>query len=171
MKYLFILLILLPFAGFAQTPVPYGFEGYRTYNCINFVIEQFAKKNDSLTCHLDSIIKPQTRTIYIMKTAYMEQLPDSVNGYKIKLVDVEGNTAFLYKEQKENCAVILYLSDGQPKNSSWTIWVMPMVAIKKGMKKPVVEYDNSQGFKAVFFYNDATAKFTYDKTECYSAGH
>lgn len=169
MRYLFSLLIILPLCCFSQPKIPYGFEGFRTYDCIRFCIRQFAAKNDSVTCHLDSILKPNTKTIYVMKAPYMEYIPDTASGYNIKLVDVEKDAAMLYKEQCKNDAIILYLSDGLQKLTYSTVWCMPMVAVKKKFKKPTVEYDNSHGFKAVFFFNDATAKYTYDRTECYSA--
>lgn len=168
MRYLLTLLIFLPLATLAQVKAPYGFEGYRTYDCIRFCIQQFAQKNDSLVCRLDTILKPNTRTIYIMKAPYIEHLPDTASGYNIKVADVEADAAMLYKEQCENGAVILYLSDGLAKHSYWTVWCMPMIAEKKSKKKYQVRFDDSRGFKNVFFFNDATAKFTYDRTECFN---
>lgn len=167
MRYLFTVLILLPLASFAQVKPPFGFEGFRTYDCIRFCVQQFAQKNDSVVCHLDTIIKTNTKTIYIMKAPYIEFMPDTASGYDIKVVDIEKDAKMLYEEQQQNGAVILYLSDGLAKFSYWTIWCMPMVAVKKTKKKYVVNYDNSKGFKNVFFFNDAVAKFTYDKTECF----
>ncbi|WP_276133610.1 hypothetical protein [Polluticoccus soli] len=167
MRYLLSLLLVLPLGAFAQLQ-KFGFEGFRNHDCINFVISQFAKGNDSVVCTLPTkIMKPGTKTIYIMKTDYLKNVPEHVGNYDIRVVDVEQDAKMLYHQQQDSNAVILYLSDGLAKLSYWTVWVMPMNVTRKTFNKYKTVFDNSGGFKSVFFFNDATAKFTFDRTECF----
>ena len=168
MKYLAGLLLLIPTLSFGQL-VKFDFKGYREHECINFVITQFAKKNDSVVCKLaDSLLKPNIHTIYIMKMPYLKEVPDSVNGYAIKVIDFDNkaNAKLLYQAQHDDNGIILHVSNMLNKYAFWTVWVMPMKAEKHFLKKPKVVFDKVSGFKATFFYNDANGTFTFDKTEC-----
>jgi hypothetical protein len=102
-----------------------------------------------------------------MKTNYLQNVPEQVAGYNIRVVDVEQDAKTLYQQQQDSNAVILYLSDGLAKHSFWTVWVMPMNVTRKTFNKYKAVFDNSGGFRSVFFFNDATAKFTFDRTECF----
>ena len=166
MRYLLCLLMVLPLSGFGQAK-RFDFEAFMVHDCINFVITQFAKKNDSVVCQLATRqLKPETKTIFIMKNDYLKDVPAQVNGYNIRLADIKEDADMLYRQQRDSSAVILYLSDGLAKHSYWTVWVMPMKAQRKTFKKTTVGYENG-GFKAIFFFNDANAKFVFDRTECF----
>lgn len=168
MKYLVGLLLLIPTLSFGQLN-KFGFTGYNDYECINFVIKQFALKNDSVACKLPAtLLKPNVHTIYIMKMPYLKEVPDSVNGYAIKVIDIDkkDNAKLLYKAQRDENGIILHLTNTLNKYSYWTVWVMPMKVEKHFLKGPKVGFESVLGFKATFFYNDGNGTFSFDRTEC-----
>lgn len=165
MKHLVLILFtLLPYCVIAQAKHP--FEGFRTWECERFLIERFAHKDSILTHLSNSILTNETHTIYIKKADHIENLPDSINGYAIKMIDFEEkeNLRFLYNEQQDNHAAILYLSNAIPKFSYYSIYVMPVQMVKVG-NRIKADYRRST-CKALFFFNDASAKFSYDSIEC-----
>ncbi len=108
-------------------------------------------------------LKPNTKTIYVLKTADIDSLPSEVNGYAIKMADAETDLDMLHKEQKKG-AVILYftkiLNKGINNDNLYDFWIVPAKVGKKEM-----EYEDA-GCAIQFEYNMGTSKFEHRKTEC-----
>ncbi len=165
MKWLIYLFILFtPLLATAQaTKGPT--DAYRIYQCERYIVEQIAKKQHGL---LDTfsrqIVTPTTKTIYVVKTSYIRNLPDTVNGYHIRLVDVDSMAKTMYRELKDESSVLLYLTDGLNLYEQYTIWVMPVSLEKKG-RRYLRKYELTPSCKVIFNYTSGTGLFSLTNVE------
>ncbi|RYD57392.1 MAG: hypothetical protein EOP56_08785 [Sphingobacteriales bacterium] len=161
MKGLVVVFLLLSHICFAQHgPI---IESSMPRECYAYSLDLFTKK-DTAYAHLSAdLMKPNTKTIYVLKTKHVTDLPGEINGYKIKCVDADSNKKLLYTEQTENGAVILYLDRMQRLNlQTNTVVMMPVQMYKKG-KKPKVGFEN-RGYTTLYFFDGPINMFRFERT-------
>jgi hypothetical protein len=162
--FLYLLVILTPFAIKAQ-PQKGLQDAHRIYHCERYIVDQIARKQNGLMdTFARQVLAPGIKTIYIMKTDYIHDVPDTVNGYHLKLINVDSAGKFLYQELKSKSAVLLYLTDGINLYEQYTIWVMPVSIDKKG-RKYTRKYELTPNAKVIFTYNTSTGLFSLTQIE------
>src|SRR5688572_8866160 len=91
-----IVLLLFSISGFAQAEGP--LVGVRQSSCYEYILELVTRRDDTALEQMNKrLIKPNTSTIYVFKTEHVPSLPDSVNGYTVKCIDVEQNKDLVYE--------------------------------------------------------------------------
>lgn len=167
MKWLFYLLIIAaPFTTKAQTQkAKWPQDAHRIYQCERYLIEQIAKKqNGLLDTFARQILTPGIKNIYVVKTDYIRDVPDSLNGYRIKIIDVDSAGKFLYKELDKKNSVLLYMTDGINLYEQYTVWIMPVTIDKRGWRYQR-KYELTPNCKVVFTFNVNTGLFTPTEVE------
>lgn len=159
MKYLLAFLLLMSCLAKAQTDADMGQGLFYQTDCYRFMLRKFAKETGTMEALAKKYIKPETRTIYVIKTPDIDSMPAKVNGYAIKCVDADSNFAMLRAEQKKG-AVILYFSKILNYINFYDFWIIPVKMTKKGMG---FEKD---GCSIRFEYNMGTSRFEHVRTEC-----
>ena len=111
------------------------------------------------------LIKPNTTTIYVFKTEHVPSLPDSVNGYTVKCIDIEQHKDMVYEAQRDSNAVILYMNKMGWYGTRYNIVVIPAVIKRKGLfRKKQVGFEY-WGYKVHFIHDSAINKYRFEKTE------
>jgi hypothetical protein len=159
MKYLLALIFLLPFIAHAQTDADMGQGLFYQTDCYRFMLRKFARKTGTMENLAKKYIRPETHTIYIIKTPDIDSLPKEINGYAIKIVDADSNLSMLYREQKKG-AVILYFSKINNYINLYDFWIIPVKMSKKKM-----DFEK-EGCSIRFEYNMGTSRFEHIRTEC-----
>ncbi|RYE23304.1 MAG: hypothetical protein EOP51_10970 [Sphingobacteriales bacterium] len=165
MKWLLYLVIFLaPFTANAQK-AQWPKDVYRIYQCERYLVQNIAlKQNGLLDTFARQVLTPGIKTIYVAKTDYIQDMLDSVNGYKIKLVNVDSMAKTINKEVAAGTAILLYLTDGLNLYEQYSIWIMPMSLDKKG-RKYLRKYELTPSCKASFNFNTSSGLFTLTGVE------
>jgi|GEM_PF-5186193 hypothetical protein len=152
---------MLPMLVFAQKKKS-DFVGHVMNDLQRFVVEEFAKKDKGI---MDSfavaMLKPDVKTIYVVKTRYFTELPATFNGYTIVPVNADSAGKFLYKEQQSGRSVIIFMTDAMKFYQRNTVWIMPVTMEKSG-RKYIPAFGSQAGVKTTFNFAESTAKFTLD---------
>lgn len=167
MKWLFYLLVLvIPCTLSAQTQkAQWPQDAHRIYQCERYLVEQIAKRqNGLLDTFARQILPPGIKNIYVVKTDYIHDVPDTMNGYRIKLIDVDSAGKFLYKELNNKNSVLLYMTDGINLYEQYTVWIMPVTIDKRG-RKYLRKYELTPNCKVTFTFNVNTGLFTLSEVE------
>jgi hypothetical protein len=162
MKGLIAAFLLMSNFCFAQMNGPL-LEGFMPRDCYIYTLELFTKKDTALLKLSTDLIKPGTKTIYVLKTIHVDDLPAEINGYAIKRLDADSNKKLLYTEQIENDAVILYFDKMHRYADQMSIAVLPVRMTKK-RKKRKVEFE-LRGYTVYFYFDRPINRFRFDRTQ------
>lgn len=162
MKGLVAAFLLISNFCFAQMQGPI-IDGFMPRDCYIYTIELFTKKDTAFSKLSTGLMKRGTKTIYILKTKYVNDLPPNIGGYQVRCVDADSNKKLLYAEQIENDAVILYLGKMHSYGQHTNITVMPVAMYRKGRKRKV-GFEN-RGYTVYFDFDSPINKFRFDRTE------
>lgn len=161
MRIVCFILCMLPLLVFGQKKKS-DFEGRVMNDLQRFVIEEFAKRDKGI---MDSfavaLLKPEVKTIYVVKTKYFTELPISFNGYAIKPINADSAGKFLYREQQAGNSVIVFITDAMKFYQRSTVWIMP-VKMEKNGRKYIPAFGSQDGVKTTFNFAESTVKFTLD---------
>jgi hypothetical protein len=161
MKGLIAAFLLISNICFAQANGPI-IDGFTTRDCNAYMLDLFTKKDTALLKLSADLIKPATKTIYILKTKHVDDLPENINGYTVRVLDADSNKKLLYSEQTENDAVILYIDRMHRYADQTSTVIMPVKMLKK-RKKRIVGFEN-RGYVVYYFFDRPINKFRFDKT-------
>lgn len=164
MKKMLFVLLLLPLAAFSQdkkdSDVP-AFEGWQIKDCQVFALDQLTQvENGVLAMGTKGRITPKTKTIYISKQKWLQNLPDTMNGYEIKYVDIPANVDEIAKDVKKNDAAVYYLSPFEMKSTICEMWVFP-VNVKKGTFGAAKQEYCTTSYLMKFFFNYDPPKYEF----------
>ena len=135
-------------------------EGMMIHHCQQFTLEELTSKDGDLYKKLGSkYIHPETKVIYISRQAYLQKVPDTVNGYTLKYIDLDSNVKWLGKEIKNNHAAVFYLSNFELNSTLSRIYVFP-IEVKKNKK----QYADPAAIMN-FFFNYEPTKYVYKGVE------
>lgn len=162
MKSVLFLLLFLPLAVFAQEAKTDSvqFEGWVIADCQKFALSELTKgAKGELKDAAAGRITENTKTIYIARQKWLQNMPDTMNGFNIKYVDIDSNLKMLATEVKKNGAAVYYISPFEIKTNMCEMWIFPIEVKKKSR-----EY-NSTVYKMNFFFNYDPPKYQYRGTE------
>lgn len=164
MKYLIIIFLLLPFLSFAQLKPKADnngvFEMWNDRDCFSFALRTIADNNGLISDSCGAVLNKNEKTIYIVKAPYFKDMPNSYHGLTIQYINPDSNTKYWYKQQRDNKIHIYYFSKLFDYLEFYHFMIIPVM-----MQKKKVEYEN-RGYKVHFYFNQATAKYEYQRTEC-----
>lgn len=155
----FLLLPMLVWGQSAQTV-----EMWQEQDCYKHMLYMLTATKGKLNDTCSIPIAPATKDIYILKTDYIQSLPDTANGYRIHLIDADSSQKMLYNLQKEQHTQIpiFYFAKWYHYLEYYQYWVIPVMP-----KKKKLQYGN-QALKFHYFYRQDLSKFEFTKTECTS---
>lgn len=165
MKRMLFMVMLLPLAVLGQDKTAeQEWEGWKIADCNEHAIMELMKgaKGD-LSGASEGRITENTKTIYIAKQTWLQNMPDSLNGIHIKYVDIPDNLNEIAKDVKNNDAAVYYISPFEMKSTMCELWVFP-IDVKKGMGKAKQEYSTTS-YKMNYFFNYDPPKYVYKGTE------
>ncbi|MCB0696513.1 MAG: hypothetical protein KDC07_04065 [Chitinophagaceae bacterium] len=164
MKQLLFALLFLPCVVSAQdekTSKERPFEGWQISDCQKYAINQLAKGTEGeLKAAAEGRIVEGTKTIYIAKQKWLQNVPDTSNGYNIVYIDIDSNGKMLAEEVKKNHAAVYYISPFEMRSNMCEMWVFPIEMKKKGKQ----EYSTT-AYKMNFFFNYDPPKYEYRGTD------
>ena len=107
---LLLAMFFLPFAVIAQdatqgqTP---AFEGWKIGDCQAFALQELAKADKGeLKAATTGRITPTTKTIYIAKQTWLQEVPDTANGITFRYVNIDSNAKMIAEEVKKGTAAV-----------------------------------------------------------------
>lgn len=167
MKKTLFALLMLPLVTFAQDKKngeKKPFEGWKISDCQKYALQELTKGDKGeLKAAANGHITPETKTIYIAKQKWLQNLPDTVNGIQIKYIDINNNLNDIAKDVKKNHAAVYYVSPFEMKSTICEMWLFP-VEVKKGLGKAKQEYSTT-AYKMNFFFNYDPPKYEYRGAE------
>lgn len=160
-RMLSIILLLLPVTTFCQTETEEKpFETWSIKGCQEYVISELIKaENGKMKDAAKGRVTNTTKTIYITKQAWLQDLPDTINGVSIKYVDIDDDATTIAKDVKANDAAVYYISPLEMKVGMGEMWLFP-IDVTKGMGKAKINY-SSTAYKIKYFFNYDPPKYEY----------
>lgn len=166
MKKLLLLLLIFPLATIvygAEEDSVKKWEGSFIKDCHKFAIEELTLGNKGeLSAIASSRVTANTKTIYISKQRYLQDIPDTINGIRIVQIAVDSNLKMLGKTSKNNEAAVYYISSFELNSQLSSIWVMP-IDVKCGLFGTKMEYGEDV-CKMNFFFHYDPPKYYYKGT-------
>ena len=160
MKQLLFALLFIPCAAFAQNGAT-EFEGWQISDCQKYAINELTKGDKGeLRSAAAGRITEGTKTIYIAKQTWLQNLPDTANGYNIVYINIDSNSKMIYNDIKKNNAAVYYISPFEVRSNMCEMWVFPIEVKKKGKQ----EYATTV-YKMNFFFNYDPPKYEYRGTD------
>lgn len=153
-----LFLLLLPAVVSAQASR--DMEIWRETDCyvhaLRYITETKGKVND--TCY--KILPDSIREFYIIRTSFLNNLPDTLNGYRIHYINPDSNLSSIVHKGKNT--PVYYLAKWHHHLDYYQFWVM-----QASIKRKKLQYDR-KAYKFHYFYHQETSKFEFTRTECVS---
>jgi len=164
MKRLLFALIFLPFAVTAQDPnagKEPAFEGWKISDCQKYALREITKgEKGELKGATAGRVTPTTKTIYIAKQTWLQEVPDTANGFTFRYVDIDSNAKMIAEEVKKGTAAVYYISPFELKTNICEMWIFPIDMKKKGKQE-----FSTTAYKMNFFFNYDPPKYEYRGTD------
>lgn len=163
MKQLLCALLLLPCMAFAQedkSEAKTDFEGWQISDCQKYAINELTKAGGELRNAAQGRIVEGTKTIYIAKQTWLQNLPDTANGYNIVYINIDSSGKMISNDVKKNNAAVYYISPFEMRSNMCEMWIFPIDMKKKGKQE-----FSTTAYKMNFFFNYDPPKYEYRGTD------